>query len=69
VHHVHGLAVGAGDGCGSGEGFERSCVGEAGAVVADLGEDAGAGERAEPGQAGDDPGVRVLGERADGRVG
>ena len=39
------LAAGAGDRGGPGVGLERAGVGEAGAVVADLGEHPGAGER------------------------
>src|SRR5262249_21690104 len=53
----------AGDGCGAGVGLESFSIGEAGPVVAGLGEYPGAGERAEPWEAGDDPGVRVLVKR------
>jgi hypothetical protein len=38
-------------------------IGEPGSVVAGLGEHPGAGECAEPWEAGDDPGVRVLVKR------
>jgi hypothetical protein len=41
-------------------------IGEAGPVVAGFGEHPGAGECAEPWEAGDDPGVRVLVKRLDG---
>jgi hypothetical protein len=41
-------------------GLESFGILEPGSVVADLGECPGAGERAEPWEAGDDPGVRVL---------
>src|SRR5439155_9186907 len=41
-------------------------IGEAGPVVAGLGEHPGAGERAEPWEAGDDPGVWVLVKRLYG---
>jgi hypothetical protein len=60
------LAAGAGDGCGSGVGLESSGIVEAGPVVSGLGEHPGAGERAEPWEAGDDPGVRVLVKRLHG---
>jgi hypothetical protein len=49
-------------GAPAGVGLEASGVGEAVAVVADLGQDAGAGHFGEPGHAGDDRGVRVLSE-------
>ena len=61
-----GFAAGAGDGRGAGVGLESFSIGEAGPVVAGLGEHPGAGERAEPWEAGDDPGVRVLVKRLDG---
>jgi hypothetical protein len=60
VHDGQAFAAGAGDGCCSGVGLERSRVGEAGSVIADLGEYPGAGEGSESWQAGDDLGVRVL---------
>jgi hypothetical protein len=66
VQDGHGFAAGAGDGGGSGVGLEALGVGEAGSVVADLGEYPGAGERAEPWEAGDDLGVRVLVKRLRG---
>jgi hypothetical protein len=66
VQHGGGLAAGAGDGRGPGIGFESFSIGEAGPVVAGLGEHLGAGERAEHREAGDDPGVWVLVKRLDG---
>ncbi len=60
-----GLAAGAGDRRSSGVGLESFSIGEAGPVIAGLGEHPGAGERAEPWEAGDDPGVRVLVKRLD----
>jgi hypothetical protein len=53
---------GAGNRRGAGEGFERFGVGEAGPVIADLAEDAGAEHGAQSGEAGDDRRVRVLDE-------
>lgn len=53
---------GPGDRGGAGVGRECVGVGEAGSVVADLSEYAGAGEVAEAGEAGDDLVVGVLGE-------
>jgi hypothetical protein len=58
VQDGQAFAAGAGDGRGSGVGLERSRVGEAGSVIADLGEYPGAGEGSESWQAGDDLGVR-----------
>ena len=52
-----GLAAGAGDRYGAAVGLEPFGIGEAGSVVADLGEHPGASERAESCEAGDDPGV------------
>ena len=73
VHHRQRFAAGAGHGCGAGVGLERAGVGEAGSVVADLGEDAGAGERTESGLAGDDRrvgvGLEVLGDGGGELVG
>lgn len=63
------FARGAGDRRGSCVGLERAGVGEAGAVVAELGEHAGAGEFAQAREAGDDGGVRVLGEGLSGCLG
>jgi hypothetical protein len=60
VGDVGGLAAGAGDRCGAGVGLEAFGVVEPGSVVADLGEYLGAGEWAEPWEAGDDLGVGVL---------
>jgi hypothetical protein len=57
-------AAGLGDGRGAGEGFQTSGAGEAGSVVTDLGEDAGAEHGSEAGEAGDDLGVGVLIERS-----
>jgi hypothetical protein len=57
-----GLAAGPGHRCATGVGLEASGVGEAGAVVADLGQDAGAGQRTEAGHADEDRRVRVLGK-------
>ena len=54
------LPAGTGDRGRSGESFQPAGIGETGAVIADLGEHPGAGERAEPWDAGDDPGVWVL---------
>lgn len=56
------LPAGAGDRGGAGVGLETACGGESGSVVTDLGEYSGAGEWAEPGEAGDDLRIRVLGE-------
>jgi hypothetical protein len=53
---------GAGDRCGTGGGLERFGVGEAGSVVADLAEDAGAEHGAQSREAGDDRRIGVLGE-------
>jgi len=58
---------GSGDGGGSGVGLEGACGGEAGVVVAEFGQDAGAGEVAEAGEAGDDLGVLVSGEGVEER--
>ena len=43
-------------------GLETAGVGEAGAVVADLGQDPGSGQGGEAGHAGDDGRVRMFGE-------
>ena len=73
VHHRQRFAAGAGHGCGAGVGLERAGVAEAGSVVADLGEQAGTGERTEPGLAGDDRrvgvGLEVLGDGGGELVG
>ena len=61
-----GLAAGAGDGGGAGVGLESFGILEPGSVVADLGEHPGAGQCAEPWEAGDDPGVRVQVKRLGG---
>src|SRR5262249_46877440 len=61
-----GLAAGPGGGRAAAVGLESFSIGEAGSVVADLAEHPGAGERAEPWEAGDDAGVRVLVKRLDG---
>ncbi len=55
-------------GC-AGIGFQRASVSEPGPVVADLGQDSGAVEVAEAGEAGDDFLVGVLGERCRGGLG
>jgi hypothetical protein len=60
------FAAGSGHGCASGVGLKGPGVGEAGSVVADLGEDPGAGEGSKSWQAGDDLGVRVLVKMVDG---
>ena len=65
VHHRDRLAAGTGHGCRAGVGLKRAGVGEAGSVVADLGQHAGAGERTEPGLAGDDRRVGVSLELLD----
>src|SRR5690348_5532967 len=57
------LAAGAGDRGGAGVGLEAFGILEPGSVIADLGEHPGAGECAEPWEAGDDPGVRVQAKR------
>jgi hypothetical protein len=64
-----GLAAGPGPRGAAGVGVEASRVGEPGAVVADLGHCSGAGQRGEPGHAGDDGRVRMLGEAFGGGVG
>jgi hypothetical protein len=53
-------AGGAGDGCGPGIDLDRSGIGEAGPVVAELGQDTGSGVVGQPGEAGDDGVVGVL---------
>jgi hypothetical protein len=63
-----GLAAGAGDGGGAGVGLESFGILEPGPVVAGLGEHPGAGQCAEPWEAGDDPGVRVQVKRLGGGV-
>jgi hypothetical protein len=63
------LAAGAGDRGGPGEGFQPAGVGEAGSVVADLGEHPGTGQIPQAGKAGDDGGVRVLLKMGDRRLG
>src|SRR3954447_8888285 len=50
-----------GDRCRSGERLESTSIGEAGAVVTDLGQHAGAGDVAQADERGDDLVVRVLG--------
>lgn len=50
---------------GFAEGLERASIGEAGSVVADLGQEPCAAEFARPGKAGDYLVVRVLLERVD----
>jgi hypothetical protein len=69
VGHGEAFAAGAGHGCAAGVGLEGSGGGEAGSVIADLGEYPGAGERSKSWQAGDDLGVRVLVKMLDGRGG
>ncbi|MFG1685215.1 hypothetical protein ACGFNP_33990 [Nonomuraea sp. NPDC049269] len=63
------FAGGAGDGGRAGVGLERSCVGEAGAVVAEFGQHPGTGEVGQAREAGDDGGVGVLAEGLAGGVG
>jgi hypothetical protein len=63
-----GFAGGSGDGGRAGVCLQGSRVGEAGGIVAEFGEQAAAGQRAESGKAGDDLGVIVLVEGFDGRV-
>ena len=60
VQHHGFLAAGAGDRGGAGEGFQPAGIGEAGAVVADLGQHPGTGQVPQAGETGDDLGVRVL---------
>lgn len=55
-------ARGAGDRRGPGIGLQCAGIGEAGAVVADLGQDAGAGQLGQAWEAGDDGVVGVLAE-------
>ena len=69
VCHNDFLATGAGDGGRSGEGFQTAAVGEASPVVADLGQHPGTGQAAQPGEACDDRGVRVLLKMGDRRLG
>ena len=69
MQHNGFLAAGAGDRGGSGEGFQPAGIGEAGAVVADLGQYPGAGQIPQAGKAGDDHGVRVLLKMGDRRLG
>ena len=69
VCHNDFLAAGAGDGGGSGKGFQPAGIGETGAVVADLGQYPGTGQNPQPGEAGDDRGVRVLLKMGDRRLG
>jgi hypothetical protein len=64
--HGEAFAAGSGHGCASGVGLKGPGVGEAGSVVADLGEDPGACEGSKSWQAGDDLGVRVLVKMVDG---
>jgi hypothetical protein len=52
----------------SGEGLQAAGVGEGGSVVADLGQDPGAGQIPQAGEAGDDLGVRVLFKMGDRRL-
>ncbi len=63
------FAAGAGDGSGAGEGFQPASVGEAVAVVADLGEHPGTGQVPQAGEAGDDLGVRAVLNMGDRRLG
>ena len=69
MQHNGFLAAGAGDRRGSGEGFQPAGVGEAGAVVADLGQHPGTGQIPQAGKTGDDRGVRVLLKMGDRRLG
>jgi hypothetical protein len=69
VGHGEAFAAGPGHGCAAGVGLEGPGGGEAGSVVADLGQYPGAGERSKSWQAGDDLGVRVLVKILDGRGG
>jgi hypothetical protein len=66
VGHGEAFAAGPSHGCAAGVGLDGSGGGEAGSIVADLGEYPGAGERSKSWQAGDDLGVRVLTEMVDG---
>ena len=50
MQHNGFLAAGAGDRRGSGEGFQPAGIGEAGAVVADLGQHPGTGQVPRPGK-------------------
>ena len=69
VQHNGFLATGAGDRGRAGEGFEPAGIGEAGAVITDLGQHPGTGQVPQPGEAGDDLGVRVLLKMGDRRLG
>ena len=69
VQHHGFLAAGAGDRRCSGVGLEAARVGETMVVVADLGEHPGTGEAAQPGEAGDELGVRVLLKMGGRRLG
>src|SRR3954453_19890412 len=60
VQHGRGFAAGPRDRRRAGVGLESLGVMEAGPVIADLGQDAGAGQRTEAGEAGDDRGVWML---------
>jgi hypothetical protein len=60
VQHNGFLAASAGDGGRAGEGLEPAGVGQAGAVITDPGQHPGTGQHPQPGEAGDDLGVRVL---------
>ena len=69
MRHNGFLGAGAGDRGGPSEGFQPAGVGEAGAVVADLGEHPGTGQIPQARKAGDDLGVRVLLKIGDRRLG
>ena len=56
-------------GADPGEGLEPAGVSEAATIIADLGEHPGTGEHPQPGEAGDDLGVRVLFKMSDRRLG
>jgi hypothetical protein len=69
VQHSKGLAGCSGDRGGAGVCLDRAGVGEAGAVVAQFGENSGSGYLAQSRKAGDDLGVWVFGEGLGGRRG
>jgi len=62
VHDQPNLAGGAGDRCGAGVGLQRPGIGEPVAVIAELGEHPGTGDRSQAGKAGNDLGVGMLEE-------
>ncbi len=69
MQHNGFLAAGAGDRRRTGEGLQPAGVGEAGAVIADLGQHPGTGQIPQAGKTGDDRGVRVLLKMGTRRLG